>query len=234
MAWRSSMNRCCHVLLAWPIFEVFSHCTAISWAIHKVIRVFAPECFGDMAAPADGRMGFKNLREFLRRNVGPLNGFPFRVQQCRAMIVPMNLFNWLMAIGAGPAAKPLLHNIPNVAAFRIVFNLAKARLPTVLTFRPARTPVQLKAPWSALCRLQRSPSRINVDRRWAPRLGACDETLPAMAQIGTKHDSERDDCPDDRNHAYENEWNERHTYLLRPRSSAWIRLDCGCGERPMY
>ena len=145
----SAVRLRCDVVLPRLIFDIFAHGSAIPGPIDEVIRMFPPERFGDMAAPADGRMGLKEFWEFLRRHVGPLNGFLVRAQQSRAMIVPMNLFNRLATISAGSATKPLLNNIPHVAALRIVFNLAETRLLAVLAFRPARTLVELQTSRSA-------------------------------------------------------------------------------------
>src|SRR5262249_10127 len=121
------------------------------------------------------------------------------------MIVPMNLFDLLLAVSAGSAAKPLLHNTTHLAIFRIVFNWVKARLATGLTLRPARTPVELETPWSDLHVVQRSFSGIQANRRLAPRFRTCDETFPTMTQIGAKHDGERDDRPDDQSHTDKNQ-----------------------------
>jgi hypothetical protein len=56
------MNRGFDVPWPWHIFDILAHRAAIAWAIHKAIRMFAPECLGDMAAPADRQMGLKGIR----------------------------------------------------------------------------------------------------------------------------------------------------------------------------
>jgi hypothetical protein len=72
------------------------------------------------------------------------------------MIMPLNLLHRFTAIGARPAAIPLLDDTPNRATLRIVFNLAETCMNAALALRPARTLVETNSGVLALQNINRS------------------------------------------------------------------------------
>jgi hypothetical protein len=129
----------------WFICKILAHRAPPPRPVHNAFRMFAPKCFCDMAAPANGQMRFKYVLKFFGRNLAPLHGFLFRAQQSGPVIMPVDFLDRLTAIRARSAAVPLLGNTPHRAAFRIVFNLAETLLFAALALWPARTLVEMNS-----------------------------------------------------------------------------------------
>jgi hypothetical protein len=155
-------------------------------AIHDQIRVLAPESFSDVAGPANGRVSLEYLRQFLSRNLVPVNGFLLGVQQGRHVPNPfLTYIHELTANGAGLARIPIGNDAANQATFRSRFDLFQALLPASLPFRPAGTLAQAKV----RCAKGRIPGQgygVQFNRCGLLSFRASDQPLSSQSKVGTQ------------------------------------------------
>jgi len=97
----------------------------------------APESLGHVAVPADGAVALKNIHQFLRMDLFPLDRNVIWPQQCGHMIDVMKRADLFVAKHATLPFIPLRNDIPDEAVLGINLDLLQAFLAAVLTFRPA-------------------------------------------------------------------------------------------------
>lgn len=120
------------------------HAQSSGGAIDHQFPVFAAEGFGDVAVPADGPVGAENFLEVLGRNVVPLDGFAFGINQSGRMIVPVDGAEGFVAVDTILTLIPPVDDGPDEAGLGRFLDLPQALLSAALHFGPTRAIAQLQ------------------------------------------------------------------------------------------
>src|SRR5262249_54039362 len=98
--------------------------------------VHAAKRLRNVAVPANRQMRAEGLLQILRGNVLPFDGVVFFIEQCRWMIVPMNLVKCFMAVDALFAHIPMIDDRTDEARVWSLCNLREAFLAAAFAFGP--------------------------------------------------------------------------------------------------
>ena len=183
-------------------------------AVHDQIRVLAPESLSDVAGPANGRVSLEYLRQSLRRNLVPANGFLLRVQQGRHVSNPfLSYIHGFTANGAGLARIPVGNDAANQATFRSRFDLFQAILPASLPFRPAGTLAQAKLRCTK-GRIPRQGYGVQINRGRLLSFRASDQPLSSQFRVGPQASKQQIPDAERRKRKYDPKKSKIHGCLL--------------------
>ena len=118
-------------------WDELAHRTTLAGTVDNQFGGLTPKSLCDMAAPADGPVSLKNLRQFFSREFAPLHSLPVRAHQGGPMVMPMDFAERLAAVDASSPSVPVGDLRPDQAVLWIRSDLTEAFLSAVPALRPS-------------------------------------------------------------------------------------------------